>query len=134
MESDEINNFFSEQEIQKFKGALKEQKNTGYDLGLGENNQTASSIPLSLRFTFLNEECQKEYLKNILPDLKVNFFDNSVELTEKYLRWLGGEYEKLLLSTHYDPNASPEEYYVCPELTTEEIDWFDSLLGNSNDG
>jgi hypothetical protein len=133
METNLINNPFSEQEIKKFKEALKAQKNTGYDLDFVENNQTAFWIPLSLRRTFLNEECQKDYLKNILPDLKVNFFDNSVELTEKYLRWLGGEYEKLLLSTHYDPNASHEECYICDELTTEEIDWFDSLLGNSND-
>lgn len=133
METTKINTFFSEQEIQKFEEALKEQKHTGYDLDLAESNQIVSGIPLSLRLTFLNENCQKDYLKNILPDLKVNFFDNNNELAEKYLRWLGGEYEKLLLSAHYDTNASPEEFYICEELTTEEIDWLDSLLGHSND-
>jgi len=132
METTIINTPFSEQELKKFKEALKEQKNTGYYLDLAENNQTESRVPLSLRFTFLNEECQKDYLKNILPELKVNFFDNSIDLTEKYLRWLGGKYEELLLSAHYDPNASPEEFYICDELTTEEIAWFDSLLGHSD--
>ena len=68
METTIINTPFSEQELKKFKEALKEQKNTGYYLDLAENNQTESRVPLSLRFTFLNEECRKDYLKNILPE------------------------------------------------------------------
>ena len=78
---------------------------------------------------------QQYYLKNILPDLKADFFDNSPELTEKYLKWLGGYYEELLQSRHYDPNAPVLEFEVQDELTREEIEWFDSvfLSGQNNE-
>jgi hypothetical protein len=88
---------FTNQELQKFKEAFEEQKWTGYDRDLVNKGLPESFIPPSLSLNLLNEHCQKDYLLNSLPELKAYFLDGSTELTEKYLKWLGGYYEKLLL-------------------------------------
>ena len=119
---------FANQELQKFKEAFEEQKCTGYDEDLVNKGLSEPFIPRSLSRSFLNESCQKDYLLNILPELKANFFDNSPELTEKYLQWLGGYYEELLQSRYYDPNASVQEFVVEDELTVEELKWLDSVF------
>jgi hypothetical protein len=119
---------FTTQELEKFKEAFEEQKCTGYDEDLVNKGLSESFIPPSLSLSLLNESCQKDYLLNILPELKANFFDNSPELIEKYLQWLGGYYEKLLQSPYYDPNASVQEFAVESELTGEELEWLNSVF------
>jgi len=78
---------FTNQELQKFKEAFEEQKWTGYDKDLVNKGLPESFIPPSLSLSLLNEHCQKDYLLNILPELKAYFLDDSTELTEKYLKW-----------------------------------------------
>ena len=119
---------FTNQELQKFKEAFEEQKWTGYDRDLVNKGLPESFIPPSLSFSLLNEHCQKDYLLNILPELKAYFLDDSTELTEKYLKWLGGYYEKLLQSRYYDPNASLEKFAQADDLTAEELNWLDSVF------
>lgn len=68
------NKVFTNKELQKFKEAFKEQEHTGYDKDLANKDSPAPYIPPSLVFSLLNESCQKDYLQNILPDLKAYFF------------------------------------------------------------
>lgn len=129
------NKVFTNKELQKFKEAFKEQERTGYDKDLVNKDSSAPCIPPSLVFSLLNQSCQKDYLQNILPDLKAYFFDNNPELTEKYLKWLGGYYEELLQSPYYDPNAPVQEFEVQDDLTTEEVEWLNSIFlsGQNNE-